>query len=201
MNFTGKTREQIARACADKTHDELVDLLFRYATVDSLLKPREIAVREGRPKRDVIRDMKAGEYVDPVLGAGYVVFGFNSIRATGAAVNARWKRFFVPVATDKKKETTPNTGLGGEKNGAKGGSRTDWGRERRDAASRGCKVLSKEEVGTAADSDNDSVANGAGANGYPTDQGRGGAAGSATQVDIQTGAGKQNFIGKGVLVA
>ena len=69
------------------------------------MTPSEVAAKERRDKRDVVRDFKAGQYVDPLLGAGYFALAFNSIRVSASAVNARRGKWFVPaaIATHKKK--------------------------------------------------------------------------------------------------
>jgi hypothetical protein len=56
---------------------------------------REIAEAEGCNKRDVLADMKAGRFVDPIFGAGFFCRARNSFRVTGSAVKAWRQSFFV----------------------------------------------------------------------------------------------------------
>lgn len=101
--LTGKTREQIARALRERSREDLLDVIWSMATVDELKTPSEVAALEKRDKRSVVRDMKAGCYVDPVFGCGYIAFAKNSLRLSAAAINGRRAAQFVPaIATDKK---------------------------------------------------------------------------------------------------
>jgi hypothetical protein len=96
-SLAGKSREEIERELADHPRADLLDLIFFLATLEPLLTPREIAQASHVSKRDVLQDMKAGKFIDPVLGAGFFCRGKNSLRVGTAAVNAWRRRFFVRV--------------------------------------------------------------------------------------------------------
>lgn len=48
-------------------------------------------------KREVLRDLNAGKFNDPILGAGFFYRGSSSKKVTVSAANAWRRSFFVPV--------------------------------------------------------------------------------------------------------
>jgi hypothetical protein len=96
MKLEGKTYSEVAKALADKSRDQLVDLIFELSGVERLLSSGYIAKVCGIKPREVVADMRAGRFVDPVHGRGFFVRGPNSFKVSVSAVN-RWRReWFVP---------------------------------------------------------------------------------------------------------
>ena len=91
MKLTGKTLEEIAAALVRVDREGLLTLIHSLVTLEKLYSARQIAEMEGCNKRDVLSDMKAGRFVDPIYGAGFFVRARNSFRVTGSAV-AAWRR-------------------------------------------------------------------------------------------------------------
>ena len=91
MSLIGKTREEVAQALAGKDREQLITLVHSLVTLERLFTAKQIAEAEGCNKRDVLADMKAGRFVDPIFGAGFFVRARNSFRVTGSAVRA-WRR-------------------------------------------------------------------------------------------------------------
>jgi len=60
VNLVGKTREQIAAAVRDKTHSELVDLLYEHVTLEPHFKAQEIADRRRMSKSTILDLVKRG---------------------------------------------------------------------------------------------------------------------------------------------
>lgn len=98
MTLTGKTRAELDAVLADKSRAELVDVIFSLVTFERLLTAREIAEASHVAKRDVIADMRAGRFADPLHGRGFFCRSGNSLRVSAAAANAWRRSFFVPVA-------------------------------------------------------------------------------------------------------
>jgi hypothetical protein len=94
-SLCGKTREQIEHELRDKSRAELIEIIWSLSTVEELFTPAELASREKRSRREVLRDLKAGKY-----GGGFYAFAFNSLRASASGINAYRKSFFVPVAAE-----------------------------------------------------------------------------------------------------
>ena len=96
---TGKSREEIAAALANKSRADLIDLIFSLLTVEQLLKPSEIAKRSCLNKRAVLRDIRDGKFGD------YYCRAENSIAVPASGVN-QWRRAFLvpanPSAAAKK---------------------------------------------------------------------------------------------------
>ena len=88
MNFSGKSREEIARALAPKTRDELIDIIVSLAVVEQHFTPAEIASRSGMTKRTVLADIHAGRF-----GGEYFKRSPNQITVSASGVNA-WRRSF-----------------------------------------------------------------------------------------------------------
>lgn len=84
-------------ALAGMDHEQLVTLVHSLVTLERLYTARQIAESEGCNKRDVLADMKAGRFVDPIFGAGFFCRARNSFRVTGSAVKAWRQSFFVPL--------------------------------------------------------------------------------------------------------
>jgi hypothetical protein len=97
MRLTGKTREELAAALEDKSRAELLELIFSLVNFERLLSAGEVARASRVSVRDVLADMKAGKFVDPVFGAGFFCRGSNSRRVSMSAANAWRARFFVRV--------------------------------------------------------------------------------------------------------
>lgn len=102
MSLAGKTPQQIAEWAKDKSHPELVIALQRAVAAEPLFTAAQIAELEQRRKVDVLKDIKAGRYVDPVLGAGYFSPGENSKKVSASALNNRRAAFFVPVTVNEE---------------------------------------------------------------------------------------------------
>ena len=99
MNLTGKTRSEIVDALDGRNRAELVDLICSLAAVEELLTPAELARREKRDRRNVLRDIKSGRY-----GGGYYAFAFNSLRISASAVNGLRAQQFVRCNSNGEKE-------------------------------------------------------------------------------------------------
>jgi hypothetical protein len=95
MNLTGKSREQLDTALANKSRSELIDLVYSLVTVEQLLKPAEIAVRSCLNKRAVLRDIRDGKFGD------YFCRAENSIAVPTSGVN-RWRNNFCVPAKPKQ---------------------------------------------------------------------------------------------------
>jgi hypothetical protein len=92
MNFSPKSREEIARAVASKTRDELIDIIFSLAVVEQHFTATEIASRSGMTKRTVLADIHAGRF-----GGEYYKRSNNQITVSATGVNAWRKSFRVVV--------------------------------------------------------------------------------------------------------
>jgi hypothetical protein len=106
MRLAGKTREELSAALADKKRAELVELIYRLTTFEHHLTAREIADATHCRRRDVLADMRAGRFVDPIFGSGFFCRSENSLRVSASAANAWREQFFVPVDSipaDKKR--------------------------------------------------------------------------------------------------
>jgi hypothetical protein len=101
MRLTGKTRAEIDALLGDRSRDELVGLIFSLVSFDRLLTAREIAEASHVAKRDVISEMRAGRFVDPMFGAGFFCRAGNSLRVSASAANAWRESFFVPVPLEE----------------------------------------------------------------------------------------------------
>jgi hypothetical protein len=116
--LAAKTREDFTAALADTPRSELVELLFRATTLEPLLTAREIAEASHVDKADVIAAMKAGQFVDPVLGPGFFCRHdkLSRMRVTVAAAVAWRRRWFMraePVLLyQQKKRHRPRRGIG-----------------------------------------------------------------------------------------
>jgi hypothetical protein len=88
MNLSGKSREELARALASKTRDELIDIIFSLAVVEQHFTPAEIASRSGMTKRTILVDVHAGRF-----GGEYYKRAGNQITVSASGVNA-WRRSF-----------------------------------------------------------------------------------------------------------
>jgi hypothetical protein len=91
LKLSGKTRDEVAGALAGFDREQLITLVHSLVTLDRLYTAKQIAEAEGCNKRDVLADMKAGRFIDPIFGAGFFVRARNSFRVTGSAVRA-WRR-------------------------------------------------------------------------------------------------------------
>ena len=91
MNLRGKTREEVGRAVASKSREELVDLIFALVTIEPLFKPAEIARMSCLNKRAVLRDIRDGKFGD------YYCRAENSIAVPASGVNAWRRSFLVPA--------------------------------------------------------------------------------------------------------
>jgi hypothetical protein len=125
--LSGKTREEIAEVVKSKGPQGVVDIIFSLVSLDRLLSASEIAERCGVPKREVLADMKAGRFHDPILGAGFFARSFkgSSYKVSTGAVN-EWRRsWFVPARgagdplPSKKKAAAAENGDGGKSAGQK----------------------------------------------------------------------------------
>jgi hypothetical protein len=126
MRLTGKTREELATALAGKSRGELLELIFSLVTFERLLSAREIAEASRMSRRDVLAAMKAGDFVDPIFGAGFFCRAANSFKVSASAANAWRRSFFVPadsIPPHKKRSiagiSARHTDLNGESRGQK----------------------------------------------------------------------------------
>lgn len=113
MKLAGKSREELADVLADKTRSELLELIFSLVTFERLLSARDISERSLVARRDVLADMKAGKFADPIFGAGFFCRASHSLRVTASAANAWRRSFFVPAPADlntthKNRESFPS---------------------------------------------------------------------------------------------
>ena len=88
MNFSGKNREEIARALISKTRDELIDIIFSLSTVEQHFKAGEIARRSAMTTRTILSDIRKGRF-----GGEYFKRSGNQITVSASGVNA-WRRSF-----------------------------------------------------------------------------------------------------------
>ena len=88
VNFSGKSREQIAQALASNTRDDLIDIICSLSTVEQHFKAAEIASRSGMTRRTVLADIHAGRF-----GGEYFKRAGNQITVSASGVNA-WRRSF-----------------------------------------------------------------------------------------------------------
>jgi hypothetical protein len=96
--LSGKTRDELASILADKPHAELVELIYRLVTFERLLTAREIADASHVSRNDVLEDMKAGRFVDPIFGPGFFCRGIG-FRVTTTAANQWREGFFVRLGS------------------------------------------------------------------------------------------------------
>jgi hypothetical protein len=91
--LTGKTIAELEALLADTSREQLIKLLHQYTSPNQLLSARQIAAASGVDKRDVIADMKAGRFRDPILGPGFFCRHpkLSRMRVSAAAV-ADWER-------------------------------------------------------------------------------------------------------------
>jgi hypothetical protein len=88
MKLSAKNREEIARALASKTRDELIDIIVSLAVVEPHFTAAEIASRSGMTKRTVLADIHAGRF-----GGEYFKRSPNQITVSASGVN-EWRRSF-----------------------------------------------------------------------------------------------------------
>jgi hypothetical protein len=102
--LSGKTRAELISILADKPHAELVELIYRLVTFERLLTAREIADASHVSRNDVLEDMKAGRFVDPIFGPGFFCRGIG-FRVTTSAANQWREGFFIrPGALPSEKK-------------------------------------------------------------------------------------------------
>jgi len=107
MKLAAKTRCELDTLLQSKSRTELIDLIFRLTTFERLLTAREIAEASHMSKRDVLRDMKAGCFEDPIFGRGFFCRAANSLRVSASAANAWRGSFFVSVEQKNEMESQP----------------------------------------------------------------------------------------------
>jgi len=130
--LTGKTYDEISAALAQASRDDLVRLVFSLVTLEKLLTPAQIARESQVPRRDVLADMRAGRFTDPIFGRGFFCRASKSFRISASAVNAWRATWFVAVRraaipAEKKSapvasSSPPVIGVGGTKTGQNGQS-------------------------------------------------------------------------------
>jgi hypothetical protein len=120
----GKSLAELETILSDKPRAELVRLIHRLTNFEQLLTSRQVAEATQCRKRDVLADMKAGRFVDPIHGPGFFCRSANSVRVSTAAANAWRAGFFVRlgVAGDsipRSKKGAPAflIGVNGKKSG------------------------------------------------------------------------------------
>jgi hypothetical protein len=120
MRLVGKSLAELETLLADMPRAELVRLIHRLTNFEQLLTSRQIAEATQCRKRDVLEDMKAGRFVDPILGRGFFCRSANSVRVSAAAANAWRETFFVrlgddPITRSKKGARALLIGVNGKK--------------------------------------------------------------------------------------
>jgi hypothetical protein len=122
MKLAGKTRPELESLLSDKTRGELFDVIFSLTTFDQLLTARQIADASHVSKRDVLADIKAGRFIDPIFGRGFFCRASNSLRVSASAANAWRHSFFVPVnslPSHKKERAASEIDVAGKNAGQK----------------------------------------------------------------------------------
>jgi hypothetical protein len=125
MKLSGKSREEIAAALAGADRDRLIDLIYELSIFERLMTSGEIARHSRIDVREVIADMRAGRFVDPIHGRGFFSRARNSLKVSVSAAN-RWRReWFVPrelrsIPAKKNGARSSEIGLVGENAGQKG---------------------------------------------------------------------------------
>ena len=112
--LVGKSLDELESLLASTSHEQLVRLIHQLVTFDRLLTAREISDASHVCKTDVLDDMHAGRFVDPLFGPGFFCRSLNStgMRVTASAAN-EWRRlWFVPRRDlpSGKKERGSQTG-------------------------------------------------------------------------------------------
>ena len=92
MNFSGKSREQIAQELVGRPREELIDIIFSLAVVEQHFTPSEIARRSGLTKRTVLSDIHKGRF-----DGEYYKRAGNQITVSASGVNVWRKSFRVVV--------------------------------------------------------------------------------------------------------
>ena len=88
MNFSSRSREEIAQALASKTRGELIDVIYSLSNVEPHFTPAELASRSGMTKRTVLADIHAGRF-----NGEYYKRSGNQITVSATGVNV-WRRNF-----------------------------------------------------------------------------------------------------------
>jgi hypothetical protein len=88
VNLPANSREEIGRALAGKTPDELIDIIYSLTVVEQHFTPAEIARRSGMTKRTVLADIHKGRF-----NGEYYKRAGNQITVSASGVNA-WRRSF-----------------------------------------------------------------------------------------------------------
>lgn len=123
MILQGKTQSEIDEILAasfpgvaqmnETDRRALAALVHDLVTFEPLLTARQIAERTQCNKRDVLADMKAGRFVDPILGAGFFCRADNSPFKVSVSAANHWRRqWFAPIrrpaaAIPAKKKNAP----------------------------------------------------------------------------------------------
>jgi hypothetical protein len=114
MRLAGKSLAELETLLSDKPRAELVRLIHRLTNFEQLLTARQVAEATQCRKRDVLADMIAGRFVDPILGRGFFRRSANSVRVSAAAANAWRARFFVPASPAVDSITRNKKGAGAQ---------------------------------------------------------------------------------------
>jgi hypothetical protein len=101
MNLSGKSPEEIERALIGKSRKELIDIIYRLATVEQHYKPAEIAARSAMKKRTVLADIHAGKF-----GGEYFKRAENQITVSASGVNV-WRNSFRIIVTPSENRSKP----------------------------------------------------------------------------------------------
>jgi hypothetical protein len=96
MKLESKSYSEVAQALAGKSREQLIDLIYELSMLERLMTSREIAKASRIHVREVLADMRAGRFVDPIHGRGFFSRARNSFKVSVSAAN-RWRReWFVP---------------------------------------------------------------------------------------------------------
>jgi hypothetical protein len=102
MNLSGKSPEEIERALIGKSRKELIDIIYRLATVEQHYKPAEIAARSAMKKRTVLADIHAGKF-----GGEYFKRAENQITVSATGINV-WRNSFRIIVTPSENRSKPS---------------------------------------------------------------------------------------------
>ena len=100
-NFSGKTREQIAQALANKTRSELIDVIYSPQRSSPTSRRRRSRSRSGMTKRTVLADIHAGHSTGSTTSALEIRF---TVSASGVNV---WRNSFRIIVTPSENRSKP----------------------------------------------------------------------------------------------
>lgn len=127
MKLQGKTFDEVQAALREFDHDQCVRLVFTLANFEQLLTASRIAKESCVDVREVLADMRAGRFVDPIFGRGFFKFGRTSYKVSRSAANEWRREWFVrledSIPGKKKKRRRRDIGVDGKNGGQMGAGR------------------------------------------------------------------------------